>query len=283
MGNKIINTQDDFLQSYFHQIKAYPSLSLEEELALSKKIQAGDTAALHRLVNANLRLVVKIAKQYSAVDASFMDFVQEGNLALFHAAQKYDYRKNIRFCTYATWWIRQAVARYTTNKHSIIRLSHGQLKMLRKIRHAYQVLSQTLMYQPQNVDIAEELGIPVQEIDRVINMTSGILPLELRFDEEEDSSGMDVHEDYTYSPEQYLLKKSSRDSAMRILDKLEDQERNIINYRYQLNGCKRQTLREIGNRLNISPESVRQIEMKALKKIRNHAKELKECVYTEAM
>ena len=279
MRNKTKNTQDDLLEAYFRQIKIFPLLTFEEELELSKRIQEGDTEALHTLVNANLRLVVKIAKLYDTQDICLMDMIQEGNLGLIRAAQKYDYQRNVRFCTYAIWWIRQSISRYITEKHRIVRIPHRQTEILHKIQQTYHFLSQKLMHQPRNVDIADELGISVQDVDFIIIMTAGPLPLEPVFCEGEASSMMEIHEDYTYSPERNLLKQSSWDDAMQILNKLKDQEKHVINYRYQLNGCKRQTLREIGDKLDVSPETVRQIEMRALKKIRSHANELRECVY----
>jgi RNA polymerase primary sigma factor len=139
------------------------------------------------------------------------------------------------------------------------------------------------MHQPQNTDIARELGISVQDVDFIVNMSADSLPFEQNIHDEESICAMDIHEDYTYSPERTLMKKNSRDGTMRILDKLKDKERRIINYRYQLNGCEHHTLREIGDKLDISPDTVRQIEMRALKKIRSHANELRECVYVEAM
>jgi len=138
------------------------------------------------------------------------------------------------------------------------------------------------MHQPASSDIARELGITVQEVDAYINMASDSLYLDQSINDE-NACAMDIHEDYTYSPERNLLKQASRDNAQRIVNKLMDRERHILNYRYQLNGCERYTLRQIGDKLNISPETVRQIERRALRKMRRHADELRECIYVEAM
>jgi RNA polymerase primary sigma factor len=283
MQKKALKSNDSLLDTYFKQIKAFPLLTFEEELELSKQIQEGNSEALHKLVNSNLRLVAKIAVLYNLPDIPILDIIQEGNLGLIHAAGKFDYQKNVRFCTYASWWIRQFISRFISKKRRFVRLPQRKEDELRKIQYAYHSLCQTLMHQPQNTDIAKELGIPVQDVDFIVNMASDSLPFEQTFHDDEAVSTMDVHEDYTYNPERTLMKKISRDSAMSILNKLKDKEKRILNYRYQLNGCEHHTLREIGDKLDISPETVRQIEMRALKKMRNHANELRECVYVEAI
>jgi len=280
---KASKSGDDLLETYFKQIKDFPLLTFEDELELSKQIQSGNTEALHKLVNSNLRLVAKIAGLYNLPDIPVLDIIQEGNMGLIHAAGKFDYKKNVRFCTYASWWIRQFISRFISKKRRIVRLPQRKEDALRKIQHAYHTLCQTLMHQPQNTDIAMELGISVQDVDSIINMTADSLPFEHNTFDDESVCTMDVHEDYTYSPERTLMRKFSRDDTMRILNNLKDKERRILSYRYQLNGCEYHTLREIGEKLNISPETVRQIEIRALKKIRTHANELRECVYDAAI
>ena len=281
---KPVKNNDSILDIYFKQIRSFPFLTFEEELELSKQIRNGNKNALHKLVNSNLRLVIKIAKTYNRYDIPFMDVIQEGNLGLIHAAEKYDYRKNVRFCTYAGWWIKQYVSRFIANKRGIVRLPLRKEETLRKIHGVYHTLCQTLTRQPGNSDIARELGIPVGEVDSVIKMAAGSMSNEQFFGEEVNMSVIDVLEDYTYSPERNLLKQLSHDGTNHILDNLKDREKSIINYRYQLNGCEKHTLREIGAKLDISTETVRQIEIKALKKIRSqHANELRECVYIEAI
>ena len=283
MRKKASKTSDDLLETYFKQIKDFPLLTFEEELELSKQVQSGNTEALHKLVNSNLRLVAKIAGLYNLPDIPVLDIIQEGNMGLIHAASKFDYKKNVRFCTYASWWIRQFISRFISKKRRIVRLPQRKEDALRKIQHAYHTLCQTLMHQPQNTDIAMELGISVQDVDSIVNMAADSLPFEHNTFDDESVCTMDIHEDYTYSPERNLMKKFSRDDTMRILNKLKDKEKRILSYRYQLNGCEYHTLREIGEKLDISPETVRQIEMRALKKIRSHANELRECVYEAAI
>jgi RNA polymerase primary sigma factor len=283
MQKKLSKSNDNLLEAYFRQIKVYPLLSFEDELDLSKKIQEGNTDALHKLVNSNLRLVVKIARMFNVPDIPVMDIIQEGNIGLIHAARKFDYRKKVRFCTYASWWIRQFISRFISNKRRIVRLPQRKEEALRKIQRAYHILCQTLMHQPQNTDIAKELGIPVKDVDYIVNMAADSLSFEHNINSDDIVCTMDVHEDYTYSPERHLMKQISHDGAMHILNRLKDNERWILTYRYQLNGCERHTLREIGDELDMSPETVRQIEIRALKKIRVHAKELEDCLYVEAI
>jgi len=272
---------DDLLQIYFEQIKVYPLLDRDEEIELARLSSEGDKKALEKLVKANLRLVVKIARSYAAPDIQFMDLIQEGNMGLMHAAEKFDIKKNVRFCTYAGWWVRQFIIRYLANKHRMVRLPHRKEEMLRKVQRTYHNLSQTLMHQPRTEEIAGELGIPVKDIDFILNMSYGILPLELDNGKDDYTTTMEIHEDYTYCPERTLFRQFYRESARRCLDKLKDRERKVLSYRYQLDDDKQYTFKEIGAKMDLSPEMVRQIELKALAKIRRHANEFE--YYQEAI
>jgi len=274
---------EDILNIYFDQIKAYPLLNFDEELELSRLVMQGNREALNTLIKANLRLVVKIARPYAAPDISFMDLVQEGNMGLIHAAEKYDYVKRVRFCTYASWWIRQFINRYLTNKRRIVRIPHRKEEILRRIQRTYHTLSQTLMHQPRTEDIADELGISVQDIDFIVNMTSGPLPLELDTSKDDSATVMEIHEDYTYCPERALIRQYYRDGARRFLDRLKDREKQVLTYRYQLEEGEPYTLKEIGKKMDLSPETVRQIEKKAIAKIRSHADELRNFGLLEAI
>jgi len=265
---------DDLLQIYFDQIKVYPLLDHDKEIELARLSCGGDKEALQKLVKANLRLVVKIARSYAAPDIQFLDLIQEGNMGLMHAAEKFDYKKNVRFCTYAGWWIRQFIIRYLANKHRMVRLPHRKEEMLRKVQRTYHSLSQTLTRQPRTEEIADELGIPVKDIDFILNVSYGILPLEIDNGKDDYAMTMEVHEDYTYCPERNLFRQYYRESARRCLDKLKDRERKVLSYRYQLEDDKQYTFKEIGAKMDLSPEMVRQIELKALAKIRHHADDL---------
>ena len=274
--------QDDTLRSYIAQIRRIPLLSFEEELELSRLIQQGDENARRRLVEANLRLVVKIARSYTAQDVPLMDIIQEGNLGLMHAADKYSHLRNVRFSTYAGWWIRQAISRFLVNRRRTIRLPHRKEEILRKVQRVYHSLSQTLMRQPRLEELAKEAGVSQEDIEYVLTMTNGFVSLEMDGGNEEYGVPMDVYEDYTYSPEQELMRQSSRDATLKALKTLKSRERRILMYRYQLNGGERHTLKSIGDKMGLSPETVRQIEIRALRKMRDHAEDL-QAYYTEAI
>jgi RNA polymerase primary sigma factor len=267
---------EELLRIYFNQIRSIPLLDFEGETELSRLVQKGNKDALHKLITANLRLVVKIARLYMAQNVPFIDLVQEGNMGLIHAAEKYDHMKKVRFCTYASWWIRQFIIRYLTNKRRIVRLPQRKEEMLRRIQHTYHILSQTLMHQPRSEDIAKELGISVHDVDFVINMSSGSLPLEWDGnDRQSNVPSFEFQEEYTYNPEKTFMRNYHREGAWRCLENLKDKEKQVLTYRYQLEGSGPRTLKEIGAKMDISPETVRKIEMRALAKIRSRADELK--------
>jgi RNA polymerase primary sigma factor len=274
---------EDVLQKYFADIRTIPLLSFAEELELSKRIQRGDMSARKKLIEANLRLVVKIARGFSGVNASLMDLIQEGNIGLMRAAEKYDHRKNVRFSTYANWWIRQSISRYLTNKCRVIRLPHRKEELSHKIRKTCQALSQNLMRKPSISEIADELGVPIEEIAGIINITNGFLSLETDTGDAESTPLLDIHEDYTYSPERAFMEKSFKTDTQHYLNRLKDREKRILMYRYQLNGGERHTLKTIGDKMGISPETVRQIELRALRKMRDNADPSWRSGYVEAI
>ncbi|WP_319476760.1 RNA polymerase sigma factor RpoD/SigA [Marispirochaeta aestuarii] len=269
---------EDSLKAYFQQIKTTPLLSFEEELDLSRRIMQGDELAREKLIKANLRLVVKIAKAYASTDVSFLDIVQEGNLGLIKAASKYDYRRNVRFSTYAAWWIKQSIVRALSNKRRVIRLPHRKEEALKKIQKTYYTLTQRLQQKPTVDQVGRELGMAAEEVGSLLNASSAIASLD---SDENFESGtlMDMCEDYTYDPDSELIKKSMHEDTMRFLEHLMEKERQILLYRFSFYGGKKYTLKSIGERMGISPETVRQIEMRAIRKLREHADELREYVY----
>ncbi|MDR1931036.1 MAG: RNA polymerase sigma factor RpoD/SigA [Treponema sp.] len=272
MGQKKTQDTDDLLLIYYNQIKSYPLISFEEEKELSRRIQGGDEQAKRRLIEANLRLVVKIARSYITTGVPLLDLIQEGNLGLIHSADKFDYSKQVHFATYANWWIRQSIIRFLANKRRLIRLPNRKEELLLKIQKFYHSLSQRLAREPGPEDLSKELGVPVYEINALLRISAAAVSLDTG--NAESGSFIEFYEDYTYNPEQQLIKKSAGDAALNVLKKLKKRERNILMYRYQLMGKKRYTLKKIGDKMGISPETVRQIEMRALRKMRSKTDEL---------
>jgi RNA polymerase primary sigma factor len=281
MGRKreMTTSFDDNLHAYFSQIKKAKLLTFEEELALSKRIQAGDEEARNILIEANLRLVVRIAKSYITPEVSILDLIQEGNLGLMRAVSKYDYKKGVRFSTYASWWIKQSIVRALSNKRRVIRLPHRQEETLRKSNKVYNNLSQVLMREPTLVEIAEEIGLEEEEIASILNSSSSVASLDSTASDDSGSLH-DVVEDLSYNPDKELMKKNLREDTLRFLQGLHEKERRILLYRFSFIGGRRYTLKKIGDELGISPETVRQIEIRALKKLRSFSDELKEYVYS---
>jgi RNA polymerase primary sigma factor len=268
---------------YFDQIKLIPLLTFEDEIELSKKIRQGDEAAKQKLIEANLRLVVKIARIYLTSDTPFMDIIQEGNIGLMRAAEKYDYEKNVRFATYAIWWIRQSITKFLSDRRRVIRLPQRKEEALRKIRDAYQTMNQTLQRQPTTAEIASYVGMEVEDVEYILNIANNPVSLETDVGSDEVSMVLDLHEDYTYSPEREMLRKSVKDVTSQFLDNLKEREKQILIRRYELDGRKKQSLKAIGDEMSISPEAVRLIELRAIGKMRANAKEIREAVYVEVM
>jgi RNA polymerase primary sigma factor len=276
---EISTSFEDNLKAYFSQIKKAKLLTFEEELELSRRIQAGDEQARTLLIESNLRLVVRIAKSYLTSEVSILDLIQEGNLGLMRAASKYDFRKQVRFSTYASWWIKQSIVRSLSNKKRMIRLPHRQEEKLRKINKVFNNLSQVLMREPTLVEIAEEIGIQEEEVASIINSSVSVASLDSTLSGESGSLH-DVVEDMSFNPDRELMRKTLREDTLKFLDGLQEKERQILLYRFSFASGKRYTLKKIGDELGISPETVRQIEIRALKKLRGFSDELKEYVYS---
>ncbi|MCK5006953.1 MAG: RNA polymerase sigma factor RpoD/SigA [Spirochaetales bacterium] len=274
-----IESKEDALRAYFSQIKKSRLLNFEEELALSRRILGGDDAARQTLIEANLRLVVRIAKKYMTRDVALLDLIQEGNLGLIKAASKYDFRKRVRFSTYASWWIKQAIVRALSNKRRTIRLPHRKEEKLRKINKAYNSLSQELKRAPTIEEIAEELGLKLREVETIVQLSNAVVSLD--GPTQEDSGTLqDIIEDTSYIPEKDLLRENLRERTLKFLETLLEKEKQILLYRFAFYGGKKYTLKKIGDEMGISPETVRQIEIRALKKLKESAQELREFVYT---
>jgi RNA polymerase primary sigma factor len=266
---------------YFAEVKKTPLLSAEQEAELARAIKSGSTAARDKLVRANLRLVIKIAHEYYTPDVSLMDLIQEGNIGLTRAAEKYDDQKAVRFSTYSAWWIKQAISRFIESKKRAVRLPNRKEEQLRKINYTYYDLSQKFARPPSEEEIAKEVGIKTSEVRFLLERSGETISFDGEMKENESFSIAQVTEDYTYSPEENYLKKVSHREFLDFLARcLPEKEKNVVLYRYQFNGCgEPQTLKKIGERIGVSSETVRQIELRALRKIKHEAREFVDCLY----
>lgn len=271
------HTQDESLARYFEEIARTPLLSFEEELELSRRVQSGDEAARKKLIQANLRLVVKIAKAYSRYGTAFLDLIQEGNLGLINAAGKFDYRRNVRFSTYASWWIKQSIVRALVNKNRMIRLPHRKEESLRKLM-AKLVEASQLRQNPTIEQLSTYLRLGKEEVLSLLELSGPITSLDREVGEESVSL-IDLVEDRSYQPETECFEKAFTDDTQRLLDTLQDREKSVLLHRYAFRGEKKRTLKTIGEQMGLSAETVRQVELKALEKLRLQKEDLREYLY----
>jgi len=258
----------DSLRLYLRSIGRVPLLSGAEEICLARRIERGDTLAKQHMVEANLRLVVSIAKGYMGRGLTFLDLIQEGSLGLIRAVEKFDYRRGYKFSTYATWWIRQAVTRAIADKARTIRIPVHMVEKLNKLSHAERQLIQTLGREPTPAEIALELECPIAEVREVQRMAQQPISLEKPVGEEEDSALADFIEDLSSeSPFEIASETLRRESVVRVLAVLPRREREVIEMRYGITGGRSRTLEEVGRAFNITRERVRQIENRTLKKL----------------
>lgn len=269
---------EDNLLAYFSQIKNKPLLSAEEEWDLSKRIMNGSEDAKQELIESNLRLVVKIARGFVSKDVQFLDLVQEGNIGLMKAAEKFDYKKNVRFSTYAAWWIKQAIVRSLSNKKRAIRLPHRKEEAIKRIQRTYTALSQQLSRTPSAGEVAEELGMNEEDVLSLLHASTSVVSLETETNEDSGTL-MDLCEDNSYNPDKALVEKSMQEDTLRFLEHLMEREKEILKYRFSFYGNHKYTLKTIGERMGISPETVRQIEKRAIRKLKEHAAEVQDYVY----
>ncbi len=271
-------TEESALKAYFKQIKSTALLSFDEELDLSRRIEKGDEKARQKLIQANLRLVVKIARSYSTGEYSFLDIIQEGNMGLIKAASRYDYKKNVRFSTYAAWWIKQSIVRALSKKKRSIRLPHRKEDLLKKIQKTYYNLNQEYSRKPSVEEISSELNVKPEDVASLLNSSGPVYSLDSSINDD-NTTLMDMFEDSSYDPDEVLMRKSFREETMKFLEHLLEKEKQILMYRFSFYGGKKYTLKYIGEEMGISPETVRQIEIRAIRKLKDHAHELKDYIY----
>jgi RNA polymerase primary sigma factor len=258
----------DSLRLYLRSIGRVPLLTAAEEVCLAKRIERGDIVAKQHMVEANLRLVVSIAKGYMGRGLTFLDLIQEGSLGLIRAVEKFDYRRGYKFSTYATWWIRQAVTRAVADKGRTIRIPVHMAERLNKVVHAERRLIQQLGREPTPAEVAAELDCSPGEVREILRMAQQPISLERPVGEEDDSALADFVEDLTAaSPFETASESLRRESVGRVLAILPRREREVIEMRYGITGGRSRTLEEVGRAFNITRERVRQIENRTLKKL----------------
>ncbi len=258
----------DSLRLYLQSIGRVPLLSGSEETALARRIERGDVAAKQQMVEANLRLVVSIAKGYMGRGLTFLDLIQEGSLGLIRAVEKFDYRRGYKFSTYATWWIRQAVTRAIADKARTIRIPVHVAEKLNKVLHTERRLIQQLGREPTPLEIAKELELQTSEVREILRMAQQPVSLEKPVGEEDDSALADfVEDEAAESPFEIASESLRRESVGRVLAVLPRREREVLEMRYGITGGRSRTLEEVGRAFNITRERVRQIENRTLKKL----------------
>jgi RNA polymerase primary sigma factor len=269
----------DSLRLYLRSIGRVPLLDAEQEVSLAKRIERGDMAAKQHMVEANLRLVVSIAKGYVGRGLTFLDLIQEGSLGLIRAVEKFDHRRGYKFSTYATWWIRQAVSRALADKARTIRIPVHMVERLNKLISAERMLIQHLGREPTAEEIAAELECEVREVRDVLRLAQQPVSLEKPMGEEDDSALADFVEDVSAeSPFEIASEALRRENIQRVLASLPRREREVLELRYGIVGGRARTLEEVGRAFNITRERVRQIENRTLKKLQTlpEAQQLRE-------
>jgi RNA polymerase primary sigma factor len=271
----------DSLRLYLREIGKVPLLTADQEVYLAKRIERGDMSAKTQMIEANLRLVVSIAKGYLGRGLSFLDLIQEGSLGLIRAVEKFDYRKGYKFSTYATWWIRQAVTRAIADKARTIRIPVHMVEKLNKVVHIERQLVQRLGREPRPEEIAEELEMTTDEVREILRMAQHPVSLEKPIGEEEDSELGDFVEDENIeTPDEAASLTLRRSDIENALNALPERERQVIELRFGLTGGQPCTLEEVGKAFGVTRERIRQIENNTLKKLESlpEAQGLRDCV-----
>jgi RNA polymerase primary sigma factor len=273
---------NDPVRMYLKEIGRVPLLSAEEEIELAKRIEQGDEEAKRRLTEANLRLVVSIAKRYVGRGMLFLDLIQEGNMGLIKAVEKFDYRKGYKFSTYATWWIRQAITRAIADQARTIRIPVHMVETINKLIRVQRQLLQDLGREPSPEEIAEEMDLTPEKVREILKIAQEPVSLETPIGEEDDSHLGDFIEDQdATSPSEHAAYELLKEQLEDVLDTLTDREENVLRLRCGLDDGRTRTLEEVGNVFGVTRERLRQIEAMALRKLRHPSRSKRLKVFLE--
>ena len=276
-----INLEDP-VRLYLQEIGKVPLLSSQEEIELAKRIENDDQEAKRILVEANLRLVVSIAKRYMGRGMSFLDLIQEGNLGLIRAVEKFDHRRGFKFSTYATWWIRQAVSRAIADQGKTIRIPVHMTEQINRLIRIRRQFMQDMGVEPTTEELAAEMNIPLEKVLDIIQLCQEPLSLETPVGEEEDSHlGDFLKDENAQIPVEAATSTLLREQLQEILEQLTQREQKVIRLRFGLDDGYARTLEEVGKEFNVTRERIRQIEMKALRKLRHPSRSRKLKDYLE--
>ena len=267
---------EDPVRMYLKEIGKVPLLSAEEEIELAKRMENGDQAAKKRLAEANLRLVVSIAKRYVGRGMLFLDLIQEGNLGLIKAVEKFDYTKGYKFSTYATWWIRQAITRAIADQARTIRIPVHMVETINKLIRVSRQLLQELGREPTPEEIAEEMNMPVERVREILKISQEPVSLETPIGEEEDSHlGDFIQDDNVPVPADAAAFTLLKEQLVEVLGTLTEREQKVLRLRFGLDDGRARTLEEVGKEFSVTRERIRQIEAKALRKLRHPSRSRK--------
>lgn len=261
---------DDTIKMYLREIGSVPLLSIEEEQSLALRKEMGDEVAKRQLAEANLRLVVSVAKRYIGRGMPLLDLIQEGNIGLMKAVDKFDFRKGYRFSTYATWWIRQAISRAIADQSRTIRIPVHMVEVINKLVRINRELAQQLGRDPTMQEMGEKIGMPAERVEEIWKMSMETVSLETPIGEEDDSHLSDYIPDQTMAvPAEAVAYTVLQEQLVEALNTLTDRERTVLKMRFGLDDGKGHTLEEVGKKFNVTRERIRQIEAKALRKLRH--------------
>ena len=267
---------EDPVRMYLKEIGKVPLLSAEEEIDLARRMSEGDESAKKRLAEANLRLVVSIAKRYVGRGMLFLDLIQEGNLGLIKAVEKFDYQKGFKFSNYSTWWIRQAITRANADQARTIRIPVQMVETINKLIRVSRQLLQELGREPLPEEIAKELDMPVDRVREILKISQEPVSLETPIGEEEDSHlGDFIQDDNVPVPAEAAAATLLKEQLNEVLDTLTDREQKVLRLRFGMNDGRARTLEEVGKEFDVTRERIRQIEAKALRKLRHPSRSRK--------